>query len=313
MNFDDLSSEEETILLIGGSSFLGFHTAETLYYFYNIVCTYHQSTSPRFYPEFNWYQVDLSQRVKELKISIKRLIEKTNAKFVINFAGITSPLEASQKKSLSDTVNKKANEIIAQTCGELGAIPIFISTDHVFHGDAGPYSENETPNPLKNSVYGTQKYLAERYYQLQEKFAILRISTTLGKGNNNLNKNIYERVISALEKGTDISGATNKIRSASSYSNVPFAINKIIEGFEEERFSKEIFHLPGELISEYELVKKIAQKNNFSEECVKKSQIEDDNNSYPLTLGLESIETQKKLRGRFLTLEEGIDLLINQV
>ena len=135
-----MASEEETVLLIGGSSFLGFHTAETLYYFYNIVSTYYHSDLPKFYPEFNWFQIDLSLPVKDLELNVEKLIEKMDVKYLVNFAGISSPLEAKQKKPVSDLINDKANAILAKVCGKQGVIPIFISTDHIFHVDSCPYT-----------------------------------------------------------------------------------------------------------------------------------------------------------------------------
>ena len=304
-----MPSDEETLLLIGGSSFLGLHTAETLYYFFNIICTYNQSTTPKFFPEFNWYQLNFLQSTKDLKINFKRLIEKTGTKYLVNFAGISSPAEVKKKESMSETVNDKANEIIAKVCKELGVVPIFISSDHVFHGDNGPYDEKEQPDPLTNSVYGNQKYKAEQYYQTLEKYVILRSSTTLGIAFNSQKQNLFERTVTALSQGAFINGASNKIRTVSHYSNIPFIINKIVEGFEEDRLEKETFHLPGELISEYDLMKKIAVKNNYSEYLINETTNNDDNGSYPLQLGLKSEKTVKKLRGRYLTLDEGISLL----
>ena len=304
-----MPSDEETLLLIGGSSFLGLHTAETLYYFFNIICTYNQSTTPKFFPEFNWYQLNFLQSTIDLKINFKRLIEKTGTKYLVNIAGISSPAEVKKKESMSETVNDKANEIIAKVCKELGVVPIFISSDHVFHGDNGPYDEKEQPDPLTNSVYGNQKYKAEQYYQTLEKYVILRSSTTLGIAFNSQKQNLFERTVTALSQGAFINGASNKIRTVSHYSNIPFIINKIVEGFEEDRLEKETFHLPGELISEYDLMKKIAVKNNYSEYLINETTNNDDNGSYPLQLGLKSEKTVKKLRGRYLTLDEGISLL----
>ena len=56
-------------------------------------------------------------------------------------------------------------------------------------------------------------------------------------------------------------------------------------------------------------MKKIAVKNNYSEYLINETTNNDDNGSYPLQLGLKSEKTVKKLRGRYLTLDEGISLL----
>lgn len=304
-----MSDEENTVILLGGSSFLGLQTAQTLFYYFDIICTYYQSPCPKFFPEFNWFQINYLDEQEKIKKSLERLIERTTATYIVNFAGITTPLQAKQNPELSKKINEDINRIIAETCGETDTIPIFISSDHVFNGEKGPYSETDKPKPLKNSVYGNQKYNAERKYQELETFAIIRISTTLGINLNFQKQNIYEKVVSKLENGEKIAGATNKIRTASHCYNVAFLINKIIENFEQKNIDKGIFHVPGELLSEYELLKKIASTHNFDETLVKEIIIDNDSESYPLKLGLKSDETQKILGGKFLNLDESMSLL----
>ena len=304
-----MSVDEDTILLLGGSSFLGLQTAQTLFYYFDIVCTYNQSIVPKFFPEFNWFQLNFSSKNESIKTNLKRLIEKTNTTFLVNFAGITTPLKAKNEQNLSQKINVLANQLIAQVCAETDTIPIFISTDHVFSGEEGPYSEEFDPNPLKNSVYGQQKKLAEKIYQQIENYAIIRVSTTLGLNLEFQKQNIYQKAVSNLSTGKKIAGAGNKIRTASHCYNVPFLINKIVEAFNEKRIENGIFHVPGELLTEYELLLKIADTFDFERSLIEKTQIDNNNDSYPLRLGLDSSKTIQKLHGKFLTLDESLKLL----
>lgn len=299
-------SDEIPILLLGGSSFLGLQTAETLFYFYDVYCTYNSSYAPKYYSEFNWFQVDfLDQDKSTFKRSIKRLIEKTGVKYVVNFAGISSPLD-SKLMPESKKINELANYTIAETCSELNAVPIFISSDHVFNGHKGPYAEDVKPNPLKNSVYGNQKYHAELIYQNEPKYAVLRVSTTIGSNLHFQKPNLYVKTLGKLRQKKEVIGATNKLRTATHCWNVAFMINKIIEGFDQERLEKGIFHVPGEFTSEYELLKKIAITHNLDPDLVKSKEISEDEESYPLKLGLESKQSVSTLKGRYLTLDEGL-------
>ena len=145
-------------------------------------------------------------------------------------------------------------------------------------------------------------------YQKQEKYAILRVSTTIGSNFHFQKPNLYVKTLGTLQQKIkkEIHGATNKIRTATHCWNVAFAINKIIEGFDQERIERGIFHVPGELISEYELLKKIASTNNLDPDLIKGLEISEDDESYPLKLGLESKQTISTLKGRYLTLEEGL-------
>src|SRR3970040_1750506 len=123
-----MPSDEKTILLLGGSSFLGLQTAETLYYFFDIICTYNQSSMPKFFPEFNWFQIDFLQSEKDLTMNLRRLLEKTGAKYVVNFVGISSPLEAKENKKISQPLNNHTNRLVAQICDKEHVVPIFISS-----------------------------------------------------------------------------------------------------------------------------------------------------------------------------------------
>jgi dTDP-4-dehydrorhamnose reductase len=310
---NESESGDISILLLGGSSFLGLQTAQTLFYYFDITCTYFRSKAHIFFPEFNWFQVNfLEQNKEKLKASLERLIEKSNCKYLVNFVAVSSPLEAKNDRKTSKIINVDANKLIVEVCERLKIIPIFLSSDHVFNGENGPYSEIEIPNPLKNSVYGNQKAKAEKIYQKLEKYAIIRISTTLGTNLHFQNQNIYEKTLEHLTNNKKILGATNKIRSASHCYNVAFLINKIIESFELEKITREIFHLPGEIISEYELMKKIAKTHKLDQSLVVESTIDNDNYSYPLSLGLKSDETVALVQGRFLNLDECLKLLYGE-
>ena len=305
----EINQEENTLLLLGGSSFLGLQTAQTLFYNYNIICTYNQSIAPKFFPEFNWLQLNFLENEDFIKLNLNRLIEKTTATYLVNFVGISSPLQSKIDSKKSLILNESINSVITKVCEETDTIPIFISSDHVFDGQNGPYSEKDLPNPLKHSIYGQQKYHSEQLYQELENYAIIRISTTLGLNFRFQNQNIYEKTVLNMSKGKIVQGASNKIRTATHCYNVPFVINKIIESFEEKSIEKGIFHVPGFLISEYQLLKRIAGTHNFDVSLIEETTIDDDNESYPLKLGLKSDQTVETLKGKFLTFEEGLSLL----
>lgn len=304
-----MSVDEDTVLFLGGSSFLGLQTAQTLYYYFNIICTYNQSIAPKFFPEFNWFQLNFLENNDSLRLNLRRLIDKTNATFLINFTGVSSPLEAKIDRNKSKKVNDTANSIIAEICGDTDTIPIFISSDHVFNGLSGPYSEKETPEPIKNSVYGHQKLQAEQYYEKLENYAIVRISTTLGLNFHFQRPNFYSKAITKLSIGEPIIGATNKIRTITHCYNVAFLINKIIEAFNEKKIENGIYHVPGTLQSEYQTLLNIAESHHFDTSLVEKTQIDTDGDSYPLKLGLKSKQTVNKIQGKYLSLQEGLHLL----
>ncbi|HEX2229658.1 MAG TPA: SDR family oxidoreductase [Candidatus Binatia bacterium] len=91
--------------------------------------------------------------------------------------------------------------VIAQEASRLGAKLIFYSSEYVFDGAAGPYSEAAAPNPL--SVYGRTKLEAETAVRdVLEDALILRTTVVFGwdRTSKNFAMQIYER----LEKGLEM-------------------------------------------------------------------------------------------------------------
>lgn len=91
--------------------------------------------------------------------AVERLIEQTQPDWVINCAAlaIVDACEANpdQAKKLNIELPKK----LAINVGRGGARLLHVSTDAVFDGKRGAYSETDTPNPL--SVYGQTKLEGE--------------------------------------------------------------------------------------------------------------------------------------------------------
>lgn len=75
---------------------------------------------------------------------------------IVNAAAYTDVDGCERDPALCDRVNRDAVRAMAAT-----GIPLTqVSTDYVFDGEAGPYSEDDAPRPL--SVYGRSKLESER-------------------------------------------------------------------------------------------------------------------------------------------------------
>ncbi|MGE8504106.1 MAG: dTDP-4-dehydrorhamnose reductase [Pseudomonas sp.] len=93
--------------------------------------------------------------------SLRRTILRERPDLLINAAAHTAVDQAEQEQTLVFAINAEAPGVMAVACAELGIPLIHYSTDYVFDGNkAGPYSEDDTPNPL--SVYGSSKLAGER-------------------------------------------------------------------------------------------------------------------------------------------------------
>jgi len=91
--------------------------------------------------------------------SLRALIASTRPRAVIHCAAMTD-VDACEKDPVQAwTVNVGGTEAAALGCRDAGARLVALSTDYVFDGERGPYTEDDAPNP--RGVYGRSKRAGE--------------------------------------------------------------------------------------------------------------------------------------------------------
>lgn len=97
---------------------------------------------------------------------------------------------------------------IASAAAKYRAKVIYYSTDYVFDGNSGPYSEEDEPNPI--SVYGQTKLEAERILQAESKDALI-IRTTVIYGWDPTSINFAMQVWNNLQVGQEMKVPNDQI------------------------------------------------------------------------------------------------------
>jgi dTDP-4-dehydrorhamnose reductase len=96
--------------------------------------------------------------------AIQALLARERPDAVVNCAAFHDPAGCEEHPDLAFTVNAGGVEILAQSCAEIPAKLMTVSTDYVFDGTkTGGYSEADTPNPLNR--YGESKLAGEQLAQ----------------------------------------------------------------------------------------------------------------------------------------------------
>ena len=118
---------------------------------------------------------------------------------VVVHAGAMTHVDACEEdpeKSYHHTVSSAQN--VASLAKKFNAALVYISSDYIFEGKEGPYSENITPAPV--SVYGKHKLEAENIVRnTTEKHLILRITNVYG--HEVQGKNFVVRLMKNVSKG----------------------------------------------------------------------------------------------------------------
>ena len=146
------------------------------------------------------------------KCEVERIISEQKPHVVINTAAMTNVDLCEEKRQECDALNVDAVEYLADACSNINAHFIHISTDFIFDGENGPYTEEDTPNPI--SYYGLSKLRSEQLLQSHSvRWTILRTIIVFGVGENLSKGNIVLWARDALAKGDPLHIINDQFRA----------------------------------------------------------------------------------------------------
>ena len=141
-----------------------------------------------------------------------KVFSKYKPDYVIHAAAMTNVDKCEEDSYACNLVNVDGTNNILKACEKYGSHLIFISTDFIFDGNHGSYSENSKPNPI--SIYGTSKWNAEKLIGASTiDSSIVRTSLVMGYFKNLLTSNLILWAREKLSKGENISIVNDQIRT----------------------------------------------------------------------------------------------------
>lgn len=147
------------------------------------------------------------------KLQTEKVISEVKPDVIINTAAMTNvdACEIQKEECWKQNVIAVENLISAISNFKFQIHLIHLSTDFVFDGENGPYSEDACPNPL--SYYAKSKYEAEKLIQNSGlKWAIARTIIIYGIADDMSRSNIVLWAKSALEKGQPLKIVNDQYR-----------------------------------------------------------------------------------------------------
>ncbi len=182
---------------------------------------------------------------------------------VINLVAVTDVDLCEKDSGLARRVNLEGARNIAQACREYGARLFHFSTDFVFDGKKGNYSENDSPNPI--NYYGRTKLESEFAVLSIPGNAVIRTSTPYGLAGGG--KKFVSMAIEKLSRGEPVDAFSDFIRS-------PTLVEDVAENFGvllKKDFSG-IINIAGETqISMYDAALEIASAFGYDRSLVRES------------------------------------------
>jgi dTDP-4-dehydrorhamnose reductase len=235
-------------------------------------------------------------------VAISNLFRKLGPDIVIHAASETNVDRCETEKERAWKINAEGTRNIAEACQKTNAKLIYISTDYVFDGEKGLYTEEDQPNPI--DYYGLTKLEGEREVTKHcENYAILRTSVLYGR--HPWKQDFATWIINKLKQNQEITVVDDHYNTPTLAENLAKMALEVGAGD-----LQGIFHASGcERISRYEFARRIAKTFGLETgliKPIKMSELTAWIAKRPKDSSLSTEKVRKQLRTKPLNITEGL-------
>ena len=237
--------QKKKILITGASGFLGYHLLRAAYV--------------RGFEVFGLYYSGslIWEHSKNLQLDLRDYIDMGNViddiepDVVIHAAALTDANLCQTNKELSYELNVEVTRNLAGICSDFQIPFVFTSTDLVFDGTRGDYTEEDQPNPLM--VYGEHKLIAEQEVERVYPLALVARCPLMFGALEASSKNYLSSFIHSLQDGKEQKLFYDEYRSVCGAQSIA---NGLLHLCEE---ASGLFHIAGpDRVSRYDFGQAIA-------------------------------------------------------
>jgi dTDP-4-dehydrorhamnose reductase len=198
--------------------------------------------------------------------AVETLLEQTQPDWVIHCAALANLDACEDNHLLAEQLNSALPRNLARHVGKSGARLIHISTDAVFDGLRGDYSETDLPNPI--CVYSRTKLEGELAVAEEDPNAIIARVNLFGWSLNG-KRSLAEFFYNHLSRGRQVMGFTD-------VHFCPLLANDMAELFI-KMFEKKLtglYHVVGsECLSKYDFGVRLAHCFNFDDHLIQPTSV----------------------------------------
>ncbi len=291
---------KKRLLIIGSNGMLGQRLAEHFSADSSFELLSSSVEAESFFPTIAYRTIDITD-----KLSVKKIIKEFYPDYIINSAAFTNVDGCESQKELAWKINVTGPEYISFYAKTIGAYLVHISSDYVFDGKAGPYSETDRVNPI--SYYGKSKLASENtLHKSGGKYTIIRPNVLYGPAKYGRN-DFVKWVVTSLKDGKEIRIVDDQINNPTYIDNLVSAISSIIN------FNKVgLYHIGGkEFLNRYDFTLRIADYFNLDKSKIKRIKTEELKQpaKRPLKSGLVTLKAETELSYKAYSIEETFALM----
>lgn len=281
------------VLITGGSGLLGSAVSFHFRDYFQVTSTY---TSHKVEIDgCKTIQLDITYLRKTIDT-----IKKIKPEIIIHTAALVGVGICEKNPVLAKKINVEGTRNIVEAAKKTDSKIIYISTDYVFDGKKGNYSEEDKPNPI--NIYGKTKYGGEILIDTQ-KDAIIRTSI-YGWNIIKTRRSFSTWIIEDLRNNKHINVFADNINSMMLANNFAEALKEFID-----KDLNGITNIASsEKISKYDFAITLADIFKLDKDLV--NPIKNDEapgaDKRPLDVSLSTSKSRKELKTRLLSMEANI-------
>ncbi len=284
------------IVITGASGFLGWHLARCL------------SGGNEVWGTFFKHPIEIGGcRMEQVDLTSKRrlgvVIRDASPAVILHAAAMIDVDLCEKETTQAELVNAEATGMVAELAAEIDSDLIYFSTDMVFDGLKGMYTERDKPRPINH--YGKTKLAGEGL--AVEKLPgclVLRLALMYGRGNG-INGSCLDWMMDGFKKGRAVKLFTDQFRTPVSVDDVCIAVERIINA----GVKPGLYHLAGpERVSRYEFGERVAEVFNFQKSLISPVRMRDlkDLLPRPADNSLDCSKAERELSIKFRSVKDGL-------
>jgi len=232
---------------------------------------------------------------------VRAAIKESAPDYVIHAAAFTDVDACEVEPKRAWDINARGTKHVVGACNEQGVKMVYISTDFVFDGENGPYSEDDPTHPI--NIYGESKLAGERFTLAHSGNAVARVCVLYGPAR----PNFVTWVIDSLRANAPINVVNDQYNTPTYVGNCARAVLRICElGL------TGVYHVSGrEQVNRYNFACAIADVFGLNEKLINVTTTDtlQQRARRPMNSSLRVEKAERALGMRLANVREGLTLL----
>ena len=241
-------------------------------------------------------QMDITQHEQ-----VRAAINDVAPDYVIHAAAFTNVDACEVEPRRAWDINALGTKHVVDACNEQSVKVVYISTDFVFDGENGPYSEDHPTHPI--NVYGESKLAGERFTLAHSGNAVARVCVLYGPDH----PNFVTWVIDSLRANAPINVVNDQYNTPTYVGNCARALLRMCElGL------TGVYHVSGrEQVNRYDFACAIADVFGLNEKLINVTTTDTlrQRARRPMNSSLSVEKAERALKMRLANVREGLTLL----